>query len=133
MAEKKTLQKRKTEQVEKVERTHDRNVFIPVVDIYETNDEIILTAEMPGVDEKTIDVTLDNDILTIRGRTADQRPEGFELVYSEYETGDFERSFSINESIDADKIEAQYHNGVLTVKLPKAEPAKAKKIEVKIK
>ncbi|RLD11484.1 Hsp20/alpha crystallin family protein [candidate division KSB1 bacterium] len=133
MAEKKTLQKRKTEQVEKVERTHDRNVFIPVVDIYETNDEIILMAEMPGVDEKSIDVTLDNDILTIRGRAADESPEGYELVYSEYEVGDFERSFSINESIDADKIEAQYTNGVLTVKLPKAEPAKAKKIEVKIK
>ncbi len=133
MAEKKTLQKRKTEQVEKVERTHDRNVFIPVVDIYETNDEIILMAEMPGVDEKSIDVTLDNDILTIRGRAADENPEGYELVYSEYEVGDFERSFSINESIDADKIEAQYTNGVLTVKLPKAEPAKAKKIEVKIK
>ena len=133
MAEKKTLQKRKTEQVEKVERTHDRNVFIPVVDIYETNDEIILVAEMPGVDEKSIDVTLDNDILTIRGRAIDEKPEGYELVYSEYEVGDFERSFSINESIDFDKIEAQYHNGVLTVKLPKTEPAKAKKIEVKIK
>ncbi len=133
MAEKKTLQKRKAQEVEKIERTHDRKVFIPVVDIYETNDEIILMAEMPGVDEKSIDVTLDNDVLTIRGKATDVLPEGYELVYSEYETGDFERSFSINESIDADKIDAQYHNGVLTVRLPKAEPVKAKKIEVKIK
>ncbi len=133
MAEKKTLQKRKSQEIEKVERTHDRKVFIPVVDIYETNEEIILMAEMPGVDEKSIDVTLDNDVLTIRGKATPAVPEGYELVYSEYEVGDFERSFSINESIDADKIDAQYHNGVLTVRLPKAEPVKAKKIEVKIK
>jgi HSP20 family molecular chaperone IbpA len=133
MAEKKTLQKRKTQEIEKVERTHDRKVFIPVVDIYETNEEIILMAEMPGVDEKSIDVTLDNDVLTIRGKAMPAVPEGYELVYSEYEVGDFERSFSINEAIDADKIDAQYHNGVLTVRLPKAEPVKAKKIEVKIK
>ncbi len=133
MAEKKTLQKRKSQEIEKVERTHDRKVFIPVVDIYETNEEIILMAEMPGVDEKSIEVTLDNDVLTIRGKAMPVVPEGYELVYSEYEVGDFERSFSINESIDADKIDAQYHNGVLTVRLPKAEPVKAKKIEVKIK
>lgn len=133
MAEKKTIQKRQAQDVEKVERTHDRNVFIPVVDIYETNDAIILMAEMPGVDEKSIDVTLDNDVLTIRGKAISAVPEGYELVYSEYEMGDFERSFSINESIDADKIDAQYTNGVLTIRLPKTEPAKAKKIEVKIK
>ena len=132
MADKKTLQKRKSQEVKNVERTHDRKVFIPVVDIYETNDQIILMAEMPGVDEKSIDVTLDNDVLTLRGQVTPVTPKGYELVYSEYEIGDFERSFSINESINADKIEAQYSSGVLTVRLPKAEPAKAKKIEVKI-
>ncbi len=133
MADKKTLQKREADKLEKVERTRDRKVFVPAVDIYETNDEIVLMAEMPGVDEKTIDVVLDNDVLTIRGQVASEIPEGYELVYSEYEVGDFERSFTINESIDVDKIEARYQNGVLNVRLPKAEPAKAKKIEVKVK
>ncbi|NOX90172.1 MAG: Hsp20/alpha crystallin family protein [Calditrichaeota bacterium] len=133
MADKKTLQKREADKLEKVERTRDRKVFVPAVDIYETNDEIVLMAEMPGVDEKTIDVVLDNDVLTIRGQVVSEIPEGYELVYSEYDVGDFERSFTINESIDVDKIEARYQNGVLNVRLPKAEPAKAKKIEVKVK
>ena len=133
MADKKTLQKRETEKLEKVERTRDRKVFAPAVDIYETNDAIVLVAEMPGVDEKTIDVTLDNDVLTLRGQVNYDIPEGYELVYNEYDHGDYERSFTVNEAIDVDKIEAEYHNGVLTVTLPKAEPVKAKKVQVKVK
>ncbi len=133
MADKKTLQKRETDKLEKVERTRDRKVFAPAVDIYETNDAIVLIAEMPGVDEKTIDVTLDNDVLTLRGQVNYELPEGYELVYNEYDLGDYERSFTVNEAIDVDKIEAEYHNGVLTVKLPKAEPVKAKKVQVKVK
>ncbi len=132
MADKKTLQKRQTDEMERVERTVDRDIFVPLVDIYETDDELVLVAEMPGVEEKSIDVTLDNDVLTIRGKVAYDVPEDYELVYSEYEIGDYERSFTVNESIDVDKIEANYHNGVLTVRLPKAEPVKAKKIEVKV-
>ncbi len=132
MADKKTLQKRQTDKMERVERTVDRDIFVPLVDIYETDDELVLVAEMPGVEEKSIDVTLDNDVLTIRGKVAYDVPEDYELVYSEYEIGDYERSFTVNESIDVDKIEANYHNGVLTVRLPKAEPVKAKKIEVKV-
>ncbi len=133
MADKKTLQKRESDKLEKVERTRDRKVFAPAVDIYETNEAIILLAEMPGVDEKTIDVTLDNDVLTLRGQVNYDIPEGYELVYNEYDLGDYERSFTVNEYIDVDKIEAEYHNGVLTVTLPKAEPVKAKKVQVKVK
>jgi len=133
MADKKTLQKRQTEAVEKVERTRDRKVFAPAVDIYETDEAIVLIAEMPGVDEKNIDVTLDNDVLTLRGQVNYDIPEDHELVYNEYALGDYERSFTVNEVIDADKIEAEYHNGILTVKLPKAEPVKAKKVQVKVK
>ncbi|APF20507.1 Hsp20/alpha crystallin family protein [Calditrichota bacterium LG25] len=133
MADKKTLQKRESDKLEKVERTRDRKVFAPAVDIYETNEAIILVAEMPGVDEKTIDVTLDNDVLTLRGQVNYDIPEGYELVYNEYDLGDYERSFTVNEYIDVDKIEAEYHNGVLTVTLPKAEPVKAKKVQVKVK
>ncbi len=133
MADKKTLQKRKTEKLEKAERTYDRKVFTPAVDIYETNEAIVLIAEMPGVDEKSIDVTLDNDVLTLRGKVDYNVPEGFDLVYNEYEIGDYERSFTVNEAIDIDKIEAEYHNGVLKVTLPKAEPVKAKKVQVKVK
>jgi len=129
--EKKTIQKREAETVDKVERTRAGKVFVPPVDIYETDSDIFLVADMPGVDEKSIDVMLEKDVLSIKGRVKPFEPEGFDLAYGEYEVGDYERSFSLNEEIDQNKIEATYKNGVLKLRLPKAEPAKPKKIEVK--
>ncbi len=127
-----TLQKRESEKTDVAERTHSRKVFSPPVDIYETKDDIVLIADMPGVEKDAIDINLEKRILTIKGRVAPFMPEGFELTYAEYDMGDFERSFTLDDTIDQEKIEAAYNNGVLTLKLPKAEKVKPKKIEVKV-
>ncbi|HPH97116.1 MAG TPA: Hsp20/alpha crystallin family protein [Anaerolineaceae bacterium] len=113
------------------ERTHDRPCFIPQTDIYETRDHILLNLDMPGVKAETINVTLEKNILTINAEAARvETPEGYRLVLNEYQIGDFERSFRINELIDREHIEAKYKDGVLHLALPKAEQAKSHKIAV---
>lgn len=124
-------------QVEKVqspgetERTRNTRVYVPNVDIIEKKEAIVLTADMPGTDEKTVNITLDKNVLTIFG-TVDVEPSaGYALAHAEYGVGDYERSFTITEGIDQDKIEATVANGVLRLVLPKSEPAKPKKVEVR--
>lgn len=126
------VQKREAENVETIERTRSRKVFLPPVDIFETNDNIQLVADMPGVDENSVDITLEKNVLTIVGNVEPTIPEGFNLSYREYEVGDYQRSFTLSDAIDRDKIAASVQNGVLSVMLPKAEPAKARKIAVKV-
>jgi HSP20 family molecular chaperone IbpA len=116
---------------ERTERTSTRSVFLPLTDIYETRDHIVLAAEMPGVGPDAIDITLEKRVLTIRGRAAEQRHEGYRQVYAEYAAGDYERVFTLSEEIDRERIEASYKEGVLHLLLPKAETAKARKIELK--
>ncbi len=116
---------------EGVERTRDRKVFIPSADIYETDDALVLVADMPGVDENSVEITLEKNVLTINGYVNFVQPDNFSLAYAEYEVGDYERSFTLSNTIDFNKIEASLKNGVLHVTLPKAGPAKTKKISVK--
>lgn len=130
--EKEELQKKEAEHVDTVERTRSRKVFIPRVDIYETDKTIELLADMPGIDDKNVDVTLEKNVLTIYGRVEAVQPEGFNLTYAEYDTGDFERSFTLSDEIDREKIGAKVKNGVLSLSLPKAEKAMTRKIEVKV-
>ncbi|MBP8984240.1 MAG: Hsp20/alpha crystallin family protein [Syntrophobacterales bacterium] len=113
------------------ERTKEKRVFVPRVDIFETKDGIVIAADMPGVDDKSIDVTLEQNILTIKGRVEAKPVEGHSLAYAEYDEGDYERLFTLTDEVDREKIEAKVKNGVLEVILPKAEPAKAKKIAIK--
>ncbi len=115
----------------RVERTRDRQVLSPPVDILENNDEIVLTADMPGVDQQSVDITLEQDVLTIEGRMAgDEGPDGYALGLHEFQAGDYRRVFTLATDVDRDRISAQVKNGVLRLVLPKAEPAKAKKITV---
>lgn len=127
----KEIEKREAQSPSETERTRSRRVYIPNVDIYENNDAVMLVADMPGVDEKTVDVTLDKNVLTISGTVEPEAYEGYQLVYSEYGTGDYERSFTVSDEIDGDKIVATVKNGVLRLTLPKAEKVKAKKISVR--
>jgi HSP20 family molecular chaperone IbpA len=113
------------------EATRARAVYRPRTDIYETEDRVVLSLEMPGVAPDDFDITLDRRVLTIHGRTQDDRHEGYRQVYAEYGSGDYERAFTLSESIDPERIEAEHQDGVLTVMLPKAGPAKAKKIQVR--
>lgn len=126
------IQKKEREAVEGVERTREGKLFAPPVDIIETNDDLMLIADMPGVSEKSINVTLEQDTLTIEGRVEPEPPKGYDLSYCEYEIGDFQRSFTLSDTVDREKIEASYKDGVLKLRLPKAEPAKPKKINVRV-
>ena len=131
MAEKTTtIKKKETEDVSTVERTRSSRCFVPLTDIIENEEEIILTADMPGVDQKSIDVTLENNQLTIQGYVKVTIPEEFRLVHTEYDIGDFYRSFTLSDTIDKNKIEASIKNGVLKLRLPKADEVKARKITV---
>jgi HSP20 family molecular chaperone IbpA len=86
---------------------------------------------MPGVDENSVDITLEKNILTINGYVEAETPENYSLAYAEYEVGDYQRSFTLSNQIDFEKIEAAVQQGVLRLRLPKAGPAKARKITVK--
>jgi len=130
MAEKE-IQKREASSPVETERTKSMKVFIPRVDIHETKDAIILLADMPGVDEKSVDITLEKNVLTLSGRVQPASYEGYRAAYAEYDSGDYERAFTLSDEIDRDKIEASVKNGVLKLTLPKAEPVKLRKISVK--
>jgi HSP20 family molecular chaperone IbpA len=131
--EEKSLEIPKQEVVEadEMERTRDRRCYIPRTDIYETKDEIVLIADVPGADESALDINLEKGILTINAYVDEMAPEGFKRIYTEYESGDYKRSFKLSDEIDQSKIKAIVKNGKLRLEMPKAEPAKAKKIQVK--
>mgnify|MGYP000291886144 CR=1 FL=1 len=116
---------------EGVERIRNRRAYLPRTDIYETDTEVVIVADMPGVDAKTVEVTLEKNVLTINGYVEPREPEGYALSYAEYNVGDFQRSFTLSVDIDRDKIEAVVRDGVLRLRLPKAPEAAAKKIAVK--
>jgi HSP20 family protein len=108
--------------------------FVPRMDVSETDQEIKVTAELAGLDQKDVQITLQDDVLTIKGEKKEQRDEKNERSFlSERSYGAFCRSIALPETIQQDKIDATFKNGVLTLTLPKA-PApesKAKKIEIK--
>ena len=130
--EKKEGQKQASPVPVEQERTRNRKTYAPKVDIYEKKDAMVLLADMPGVDEKSVDVTLDKNVLTIRGTVEPKVCKEHSIYYSEYDVGDYERAFTITNEIDRNRIEAHVKNGVLKLTLPKAEEAKVKKIAVSV-
>ncbi len=104
--------------------------FVPAVDLYEHNDHFLLLADLPGVKEENIRITVEKNILTIRGRMEKEIDENYKPVYSEYAIGDFSRSFTLGSEIDTDSIEARYKNGLLRLVLKRIKPV-VKSIEVK--
>ncbi len=124
------IQKKEAEAPKGVERTRASKIYSPNVDIIERDEDIIVIADVPGVDEKSLDITLEEDILNIYGKIETDIPKNHQLVVSEYGIGDYQRSFTLFDEVDKDKIHANLKNGVLKIILPKAEKAKTKKIEV---
>lgn len=116
---------------ESAERTRTGKAFVPRVDIYETDDELVAVVDMPGVDENSVDITLEKNVLTINGFVEPLEPDNYTLAYAEYDTGQFERSFTLTNEINREKIEATVKNGVLRLHLPKIGDVKTKKIAVK--
>lgn len=126
------VQKREANEAGTVERTRNVPTFVPDVDIYEDDDMLFLEADMPGVNEKNLDITIENGVLEIHGAVSNQHaPVEQDLLYHEYHVGNYERSFRVNEEVDMEKVEALIKDGVLTLKLPKSEKAKPVKITPK--
>ncbi len=126
-----TIQKQEARDLEGAERTRTRRVYIPRVDIYETGDTVVLLADMPGVNEDDVDITLEKNVLTITGYVGARERDDYSLAYSEYSEGDYERTFALSDEVDRNNIEAVMKNGVLKLTLPKAEEMKARKIAVR--
>jgi len=125
------IHKREAETPEKGERTRERKVYTPAVDIIERKDDIVVVADMPGVDEQSVDITLENDVITIYGKVDEDIPEQYSLYFSEYGVGDYQRVFTLTDKADREKIQASVKNGVLRIVLPKAEAVRTRKIAVK--
>ena len=107
--------------------------WAPAVDIYETPNELVVKADLPDVNEKEIDVRVENNLLTIRGERKFEKSvseENFLRVERTY--GAFSRSFSLPNTVNAEKIGAEYKNGVLTVTLPKREESKPRQVKVTV-
>ena len=121
-----TQAKAEAPQPRSVEHTRQRPVYTPPTDIYDNDSSVVLVSDMPGVDEKSVEVTLEDNVLTIVGRTPDFAPEGYRRTYAEFEPGDYQRSFVLSDRADSTGIEASVKNGVLRVMVPKSKPAQRK-------
>ena len=121
----------KQEVASPAEQTRPGLVYSPLVDIFETDKELTLLADMPGVTKDDLKIDLDNNQLTIVGNVTPPEGSGEVDVFREYQTGRYFRQFTISDVIDQSKIEATLTDGVLRLALPKVEAAKPRKITVK--
>jgi HSP20 family protein len=110
----------------------DEKSFVPAFDISESDTEYVVTAELPGIDEKDLEVTLSDGILSVKGEKKHETEEKSGTHHRvERRYGSFSRSFRIPDSVDSDKIDATFKDGVLKLSIPKSEQAEMKKIEIK--
>jgi HSP20 family protein len=108
-------------------------MWTPAVDLYETNDDLVLTMELPGVRDKDVAVSITGDLLSVKGeRRFEQDAKEHQLLHIERVYGKFERLVQLPFPVQADKVKAAYRDGVLEIRLPKAEEVKPKEIKVDI-
>jgi HSP20 family protein len=114
-------------------RTANGGTWFPAVNVEETADELVLTAELPGMSHEDIELEVENNVLTISGEKRNEREETEERRYHLWERtyGSFQRSFTLPRTVDADSIEARFKDGVLHVHLPKMDEAKGRKISIR--
>ena len=120
----------KRELQKKEEGTTPARVFLPTTDIYEAEEALNVVMEMPGVDKTNVDINLEDGVLTVEGRIDFGKYKDLQPVYTEYNIGNYRRSFSLPETVDQEGIKADMSDGVLTLTLPKAEKAKPRKIAI---
>ncbi len=109
------------------------SAFAPAVDVYEDEHNVTLKVQVPGIDEKDIDIRIENNTLTVHGERKfekEEKEENFRRVESSY--GSFTRSFTLPQTVDAEKVTADYSKGVLKITLPKKAEAKPKQIKVNV-
>ena len=121
-------QKREVEK--KQESTIPARVFLPVTDIFETDQALTVVMEMPGVSKESVDVGVENDVVTVGGRIDFSKYDGLQPLYTEYNIGNFSRSFQVSSTIDQAGIKAELKDGLMTLVLPKTEKAKPRRITV---
>jgi len=120
----KDLEKQHTQAI----RRNEKEALLPLTDIWETPEEIILKIDMPGVDKDNLDIKVEGDMLKIHGKLESQQSGN--PLYAEQRTGDFHREFSLSNDLNQDKINASITAGVLTVKIAKSEKVKPRKIQI---
>ena len=106
-------------------------MYTPRTDVLLKTDSLAIVAEVPGVGVSSLDIEVEKNVLSIRGRSADQVSEGYRRVVGEYVGGDYERQFTLSDRIDTEGITASIDKGVVTVILPKTKAATSRQIEVK--
>lgn len=126
------LTPREKQEVKTNEPTRPGRTYVPDVDIYETPEGLWLWADMPGVEEGSLEVHVADGVLSIDGRVALQEYDNLNPVYTEYNVGNYSRRFSLSNEIDAEHIKAKMTQGVLTLELPKTERAKPRRIAVSV-
>ena len=105
-------------------------VYVPRVDVRETADHFTVVADLPGADEKSVEATVQNRVLTIEGWSRPEQPQGHEPLGREFGGGRYRRDFTLPEDVATDQIQARVKHGVLTVTIPKKDEVKARKIQV---
>jgi HSP20 family molecular chaperone IbpA len=110
----------------------NQSTLLPPVDIYEDETGFTLTADLPGVSKERLGVKVNGDNLLIEGDVSVPAPQDMELVYAEILASSYRRSFTLSRELDASKIEANLKDGVLKLRIPKAEEARPRKIEIKV-
>jgi HSP20 family protein len=125
------LQVQKKRELEgKEESTIPARTFVPTADIYEDRDSLKVILEMPGVDKDSVDIRVEGGVLYVQGKLDLTKYRGLQPLYTEYNIGNYSRSFRLSNAIDQDKIGAELKDGVLSLTLPKAEKAKPRTIQV---
>jgi HSP20 family protein len=124
------LAKKEQSGVTTLERTRGGVTYSPRIDIWESDEGLVLYADLPGVSPENLDIQFENRELRIHGNVG-PRHEDQNFLYGEYGIGDFDRTFTIGETIDSKRISAELQNGVLTLHLPKTDAVKPRRIAVK--
>ena len=129
-----TVQTAQTQELSRPETQKEegeKRVYTPRADVLEKTDSFAIVAELPGGGASSLAIEVEKNVLSIKGKSADQGPEGYNRVVGEYVGGDYERRFTLSDRIDTEGITASIDKGVLTVILPKTKEASSRRIEVK--
>jgi HSP20 family protein len=130
MVSKELQVQQKRELEKKEETTIPARIFLPTTDIYEAPGLLTVLVEMPGVEKKNVEISVEDGVLNVRGRLDLTKYQGLTPLYTEYNVGHYSRSFRLSSKIDQNKIGAEMKDGVLSLTLPKIEEAKPRTIRV---
>ncbi len=129
MSDKEIVQ-RSEQEVSRPEQAGSEVLLRPAVDVYETEEGVIVKADLPGVSKESLNVQVDKEVLTIEGTVSLDVPEKMEARYAEVQSSRYRHSFTLSQDLDTSRIEAELKNGVLTLTIPKREEVKPRKITV---